>query len=94
MRTVVGAARRHVDRHVAEQPHPALVGIAAQRAPLALEADLVIDGIRPGEALPVLDPVAVALAEICSLGGVTGARGDSSNPGQAAKAERALYGER
>ncbi len=61
---MVGRPGRDVDRDVADQPHAALVRVAAQRAPLALEADLVGDRAAAREARPVLDPARLALAEV------------------------------
>ena len=55
---------RDVDRHVADQPHAALVRVRPQRAPLALEPHLVGDRAATGEARPVLDPARLALAEV------------------------------
>ena len=68
VRAVVGRAGRDVDRHVADQPHAALVRVRAQRRPLALEAHLVGDRAAAGEARPVLDPARLALAEVELLG--------------------------
>src|SRR5581483_3944980 len=59
----VGAVRSDVDRHVADQPDPALGRVGAEPAPLSLEADLVGHRAGPGEALPVLDPVRAATAD-------------------------------
>ncbi len=69
VRAMVGAAGRHVDRHVADDAHAALRRVAAQRAPLALEAHLVGHRASARERLPVPDPVGVALAEGLGLGG-------------------------
>ena len=63
MGALVGAPRRHVDGHVADQPDPALGRIGAKRAPLALESHLRRDRAAPGEPLPVADPKRVALTE-------------------------------
>ena len=43
---MVGAAGGDVDRHVADEPHAALRGVRAQGVPLAVEADLVLEGSR------------------------------------------------
>ncbi len=98
MRAVVGAAGGDVDRDVADQPHAALGGVGAQRAPLALEADLVGDARprAPANALPVARSRTRSRSRnACSLGAPTrGARGVGQQPGQAANAERGLYGER
>jgi hypothetical protein len=64
---VVGAAGRHVDRHVADQAHAELGGVGAQRAPLAIEADLVGRSAVAREPLPVADPEALARAELREL---------------------------
>ena len=49
---VVGAVAGDVDRDVAEEPHPALGGVAAERAPLAVEAHLVGDRRRRRRTRP------------------------------------------
>ena len=49
---LVGAVRRDVDGHVPDQPHAPRRGIRPQRAPLAIEAHLVLDGALPGEPRP------------------------------------------
>ena len=74
---------RDVDRHVADQPHAALVRVRAQRAPLALEAHLVGDRAAAGEARPVLDPARLALAEVELLGAADrrGRLGQQPRPG-------------
>ena len=59
---VVGRPGRDVDRHVADQLHAALLGVRAQRRPLAVEPHLV--GDRAARVRPVVDPVRVALAEV------------------------------
>ena len=67
-RAVVGPVGSDVDRHVADQPDPALVGVLPQRTPLAREAHLI--GHRAPatrEALPVADPERLALAEVRDL---------------------------
>jgi hypothetical protein len=61
---VVGAAGGDVDRHVADQPHAAVGRVAAQRGPLAVEADLVGDRVAAAVLPPVVDPERVALAEV------------------------------
>src|SRR5581483_3331994 len=68
MGAVIGAAGGDVDRDVAHEPHPALARVAPQLAPLALEPHLVGERATAGEALPVADPPAVALAEVVELG--------------------------
>ena len=64
---VVGAVGRHVDRHVADQPHAALGRVGAQRAPLALEAHLLRDRVAARERRPVADPERVARDERLEL---------------------------
>ena len=61
---VVGAAGRDVDRDVADQLHAAVERVAAQRGPLAVEADLVGERSAAAERDPVVDPRGVALAEV------------------------------
>src|SRR5215212_8701153 len=63
MGAVVGAAGRDVDRHVPDQAHAALPRVATQSPPFAVEAQLLLGGALACEALPVLEPVALALAE-------------------------------
>ena len=94
MEAVVTAAGRDIDGDVAEDAHATLGRIGAQPAPLAIEAHLVGDGAAPGEPLPVADPVAVALPKEEISAADTAARGSASSPGQAAKAELDLYGDR
>ena len=93
MRALVGRAGGDVDRDVADQPDAAVGGVRPQRGPLALEAHLVGDRAAAGDRRPALDPAGLALAEVELLALLTGAAGSASRPGQAAKAERALYGE-
>ena len=64
MRAVVDRAGRDVDRHVADQPHAARLGVLAQGGPLAVEPHLVGDRAARAEARPVVDPERVALAEV------------------------------
>ena len=92
---VVAAAGRDVDGDVAEDPHAALGGVGAQRAPLAVEAHLVGDGAAPGEPLPVADPDTRGARGTSAISAAdTAARGSASRPRQAANAELDLYGER
>ena len=65
MRPVVGAAPRHVDRHVAEDAYAALGGVRTQRLPFAFEPHLVLRA--PAERDPVVQPVAVGGAEFGQL---------------------------
>ena len=95
MGAMVGAARRDVDRHVAEQPHAAVGGVAPQRAPLAFEAHLVgKPRRRPQNRSQSSIQNAWRSRKSSSSARDTGARGSASSPGQAANAERDLYGER
>jgi hypothetical protein len=61
MRPVVDRAGRDIDRHIADQPHAALLGMRAQCRPLAVEPHLVGHRAAPS---PLADPVRVALAEV------------------------------
>ena len=61
VRALVDAALGDVDRHVADQAHAPLGRVGAQRRPLAIEADLVVDA--PARGRPVLDPERVRAAE-------------------------------
>ena len=58
---------RDVDRHVADEPHALPGGVRAQRAPLAVEADLVVQRGPASVLDPPLDPVGLALAERVGL---------------------------
>ncbi len=93
MADVVGAAGRDVDGHVADQAHAALVGIHAQCRPLAVEADLVVDGPRAaGEGRPVVDPEPVALAELRALGLGHRRVGIGQEPAPCSESRRCLVG--
>ena len=90
----VGARVGDVDRDVADQPDAALARVGAQRLPLALEAHLVGERARAGEARPVADPVRVARDEVLDLVGSRPApSGSASSAGEPANAEAARYGE-
>ena len=90
---VVGAAGRDVDGHVADQAHAALVGVHAQCRPLALEAHLVVDRPRAaGEGRPVVDPEAVALAEVLALGRRHRRVGIGQEPAPRGEGRRRLVG--
>ena len=52
MGEMVAASRGDVDRHVADDPHPALGGVGAERRPLALESHLLRDRIAAGDRRP------------------------------------------
>ena len=83
-RPVVGAAGRDVDRHVADEPHAALGGVRAQRAPLAVEAHLVLERRPrpPVTRLPPVDPVAPrARGTRPTSSSLTGACGIGEQPG-------------
>ena len=58
----------NVDREIADDPDAAVGGVRPQRAPLALEPDLIHGGARTREALPIADPVPVTRAETLDLG--------------------------
>src|SRR5512132_4228088 len=58
---VVATALGDVDRHVADDPDPALARVGAQLLPLALEAHLVLELAVVG--LPVAGPIGLTLAE-------------------------------
>ena len=90
---VVGAAGADVERDVADQPDAARGRVAPQGAPLALEADLIGDRARAGEALPVVDPEGVRGAECGDFACAHRASGSASSPGQPANAELDVYGE-
>ena len=92
MRAVVGAPRRDVDRDVADDPHAALLGVRAQRRPLAVEAHLVGDRAARAEARPVLDPVALALAEVELLGARHPSLRRSQQPRPGGERRRRLVG--
>ena len=64
VRAVVDRSRRDVDRHVADQAHPALGGMRPQRRPLAIEPHLVGDRAARAEPRPVVDPIRVPLTEV------------------------------
>ena len=93
MGAMVGRARRDVDRDVADQPDAALGRVRAQRAPLAVEADLVGDRAAPGARAQSSIHAASRSRKSSSSACTTGAVGSASSAGQAANAERALYGE-
>ena len=61
VRALVDAALRDVDRHVADQADAPLGRVGAQRRPLAVEADLVVDAAA--RRRPVLDPEGVRAPE-------------------------------
>src|ERR1700744_5025884 len=67
MEAVVAPARRDIDRDVAHDPDAALGPVRAQRAPLAIEANLVVDRPPPREPLPIADPECLALPELAHL---------------------------
>ena len=87
---VVGAAGRHVDRHVADQPHAALLRVGAQRTPLAVEADLVGHRVVPGEPLPIPDPVGLARPELRPLAVAHGRVPLRQQPGRRRERRRRL----
>ena len=88
MGAVVAAAGGDVDRDVADEPHAALGGVGAQRAPLALEAHLVVERAVAREGRPVVDPVrARARGRLGDSARRHAASGSASRPGQPAKAE-------
>ena len=94
MGAVLGAARRDVDRHVADQPHAA--GLArAPAAPTTRARSAPGPRARRGRrSAPSRPPRAPrARGSPAPRRAATGARGSASSPGQAANAERALYGE-
>ena len=92
VRALVDAALGDVDRQVADQPHAAFGGVGAERRPLAIEANLVVDA--PAGGRPVLDPERVRAAERGPLASrVTRAAGSARNPFQAANADADAYGE-
>src|SRR5205823_2287522 len=63
MGNVVGACRGDVDRDVADQSYAALRAVVTQRAPLALEPNLVCERALAGELRPVTRPVRVTCHE-------------------------------
>ncbi len=87
MDAVVGAAGRDVDGDVADDPHAALGGIGAQRAPFALEAHLVGDGAAPANRSQSPIQYAWRSRKSAISDAETGARGSASRPRHAAKAE-------
>ncbi len=70
---MVDAARRDVDRNVADDADAALPGVAAQRAPLAVKADLVGERPPAAEVFPVDGPECLAFAELDQLFAAHGA---------------------
>ena len=66
---VIGAAVGDVDRHVADQPDAALGRVGPQRPPLPLEAHLVGERLRAGEARPAAGPEGMARDEVLHLAG-------------------------
>ena len=90
----VGAAVGDVDRQVADQPDAALGRVRAQRSPLPLEAHLVGDRVRAGEAAPsppVQNGWRATKSSISAA--VTRAVGLARSCGEAAKADGERYGE-
>ena len=92
MGAVVDAALGDVDRDVADQSDAALGGVGAQRRPLAVEADLVVDAAAGGAPSP--------RSSRRSRGGTRSARAPrparrarARKPFQAANAEADAYGE-
>ena len=67
MRDVLGAAGGDVDRHVAEDADAAITCVLAQRAPLALEANLVGERTLAGEGGPVAAPERVPGDELLDV---------------------------
>ena len=61
MGTLVGTARRDVERDVPEKSHAPFGRISAQLGPFPLEADLILDG---GKSLPATDPIALTFPEL------------------------------
>ena len=94
MRCGVGPARGDVDRDVAEEPYAALGGVSAERAPLAVEPDLVGEA-RPGLRTPPSrrPSSAPGATKSSSSAAVTRARGFSRYPPWAANADDDEYGE-
>src|SRR5581483_6661441 len=60
----IGTAVRDVDGQIADQPDAALSGVVPQLPPLPLEAHLVGDGLRAGEARPAAGPEGMARHEV------------------------------
>ncbi len=79
----VGGVGGHVEGDVAHDADAAVGRVGAQGAPLAVEAHLVGEGVRPGRVDPVVDPVPVELAEACDLDARDRPRGDE--PGSRAR---------
>jgi hypothetical protein len=69
METMIGAAGRDVDRDVAVKAYAAIGRIRTQGSPLAVEADLILDGAASGEALPVADPERLPSSKVRDLPG-------------------------
>src|SRR5687768_8259733 len=59
VRPVIRAARRDEDRKVTHDAHTPGARVGAQSGPLAVEADLVVDGGLPCVLLPIADPRAI-----------------------------------
>ena len=91
---VVGAVRRDVDGHVAEDAHAALGRVRAERAPLALEAHLP-GRRRPARRRRPSSPIQYGFraTNASTSSAETGASGSASSPVQPAKAEGEAYGE-
>ena len=81
---VIGAAVGDVDRHVADQPDAALGRVGPQRPPLPLEAHLVGERLRAGEARPAAGPEGMARDEVLDLAG----RDPRGRPGQELRGRR------
>ncbi len=90
MREVVGAPGRDVDREVADQTDVAPRGVLAERAPLALEPDLVVERVAARERGPVVDPVRLARREVLALLGRDGRIGLGEEPRPARERRRGL----
>ena len=92
MREVVGAVLGDVDREVADQPDAALVRVALERAPLALEAHLVGDRVLAGERRPLPDPRRMAGDERVQLVRLDRGLGVLEEPAPAGERRRGLVG--
>ena len=89
MGLVVGAAGRDVDRHVADQSHPAVGCVRAQSRPFAIEADLVVhSSFSTCKCGPIVDPRRVLLPERGDLVGTDRRRAvrEQSRPGRESRA--------
>ena len=94
MRAMIRAPRRHVDRHVAEQPHPGRQRRTTAAHPTRARTAPGRPRPRDRRTAPSRPPRTPRAHETRKPRAAdTGARGSASSPGHAANAERALYGE-